>query len=252
MKKSDYHEKLHALQVELVKLQRHFIRCDQQIVILLEGRDSAGKDGTIKRIVRHLSPRETRIVALGKPSDRDLGSWYFQRFAQHLPAAGEFVLFNRSWYNRAGVEPVMGFCTEEQHAEFLETVQVFEQMLVRSGIRLFKYYLDISKAEQKRRLQDRREDVLKQWKSSPVDAAAVGKWKQYSRARDEMLIRTHHAVAPWTIVSADDKRAARVALISDLLVRLDYDDKDKDALRPDPETVFRFEAAQLESGMIAR
>jgi len=251
MKKSEYHEKLYALRVELVKLQRHFIRCDEQIVILLEGRDSAGKDGTIKRIVRHLSPRETRVVALGKPSDRDLGSWYFQRYAEHLPAAGEFVLFNRSWYNRAGVETVMGFCTDKQHEEFLQTVPIFEQMLVRSGMRLFKYYLDISKDEQKSRLQDRNDDVLKQWKSSPIDAAAVGKWKQYSRARDEMLIRTHHAVAPWTVVSADDKRSARIALISDLLVRLDYNDKDKEVLRPDPEIVFRFEIAQLENGMIA-
>ena len=251
MKKSEYHEKLYALRVELVKLQRHFIRCDEQIVILLEGRDSAGKDGTIKRIVRHLSPRETRVVALGKPSDRDLGSWYLQRYAEHLPAAGEFVLFNRSWYNRAGVETVMGFCTDKQHEEFLQTVPIFEQMLVRSGMRLFKYYLDISKDEQKSRLQDRNDDVLKQWKSSPIDAAAVGKWKQYSRARDEMLIRTHHAVAPWTVVSADDKRSARIALISDLLVRLDYNDKDKEVLRPDPEIVFRFEIAQLENGMIA-
>lgn len=247
-----YRRTLHAHQVELVKLQRHFIRCQDKILVLLEGRDAAGKDGVIKRIVRHLSPRETRVVALGRPSDRDRGSWYFQRYAAQLPAAGEFVLFNRSWYNRAGVERVMGFCSEDEHREFIETVAEFEQMLVRSGIRLLKYYLDISKSEQKRRLAARRDDVLKQWKTSPIDETAVQKWKQYSAARDEMFVRTHHAVAPWTIVRADDKRAARLALIGDLLLRLDYCDKDERVLRPDPSVVFRFEAAQLENGMIAR
>lgn len=252
LERDEYRRTLRDLQVELVKLQRHFIRCDDKILVLLEGRDAAGKDGVIKRIVRHLSPRETRVVALGKPSDRDRGSWYFQRYAAHLPAAGEFVLFNRSWYNRAGVERVMGFCTEDEHREFVETVGEFEQMLVRSGIRLVKYYLDISKGEQKRRLAARRDDVLKQWKTSPIDETAVRKWKEYSRARDEMLVRTHHAVAPWTIVRADDKRAARVALIGDLLLRLDYCDKDPRVLRPDPAIVFRFEAAQLENGMIGR
>lgn len=153
----EYKAALHALQVELVKLQRHFIRCDDRILVLLEGRDTAGKDGVIKRIVQHLSPRETRVVALGRPSDRERSAWYFQRYVPHLPAAQEFVLFNRSWYNRAGVERVMGFCTEAEYEEFMETVADFEHMLVRSGIKLLKYYLDISKAEQKRRLKARRE-----------------------------------------------------------------------------------------------
>ena len=249
--RDEYRRTLRDLQVELVKLQRHFIRCQDKILVLLEGRDAAGKDGVIKRVVRHLSPRETRVVALGKPSERDRGSWYFQRYAAHLPASGEFVLFNRSWYNRAGVERVMGFCSDDEYREFVETVTEFEQMLVRSGIRLVKYYLDISKGEQKRRLAARRDDVLKQWKASPIDDTALRHWKQYGRARDEMLVRTHHAAAPWTIVRADDKRAARIALIGDLLLRLDYCDKDERVLRPDPAVVFRFEAAQLENGMIA-
>ncbi len=164
-----YEGNLHLLQIELVKLQKHFICCNDRILVIFEGRDASGKDGTIKRIVEHLSPRETRVVALGKPSDRDLGSWYFQRYVAELPATGEFTLFNRSWYNRAGVEHVMGFCTDEEHEEFLSTAPEFEGMLVRSGIRLIKYYLDITKDEQKRRIESRRRDPLKQWKVSPID-----------------------------------------------------------------------------------
>jgi polyphosphate kinase 2 len=247
-----YKTTLHALQVELVKLQRHFIKCEDKILVLLEGRDAAGKDGLIKRIVKHLSPRETRVVALGKPSDRDAGAWYFQRYVPHLPTAGEFVLFNRSWYNRAGVERVMGFCTEDQYHEFLDTVGSFEHMLVRSGIKLLKYYLDISKHEQKQRLADRREDVLKQWKVSPIDERAVELWDAYSRARDEMLARTHDPIAPWTVVRADDKRAARIAMIKDLLSRLHYHGKDESLLRPDPMIALRFDIAYLENGVVAR
>src|SRR5574340_759422 len=168
---NEYNNALHRLQIELVKLQKHIIAHGERILVIFEGRDAGGKDGTIKRIVEHLSPRETRVAALGKPSDREASAWYFQRYVPYLPVAEEMVLFNRSWYNRAGVERVMGFCSEKEHEEFLETVTTFEQMLIRSGITLIKYYLDISKHEQEKRLEDRRKDPLKQWKTSPIDAA---------------------------------------------------------------------------------
>jgi polyphosphate kinase 2 len=222
----NYESQLRLLQIELVKLQRHFIKGGERILLLIEGRDGAGKDGTIKRIVEHLSPRETRVVALGKPSDREGGQWYFQRYVQHLPSRGEFVLFNRSWYNRAGVEPVMGFCTPEEYEVFMNTVTIFEELLVGSGIRLFKYYLDISREEQIIRLKDRENDPLKQWKVSPIDEMAVRKWKAYSHARDAMLRRTHHLSAPWTIVHSNDKKQARLNLLRHLLSHLHYPDKD--------------------------
>jgi len=250
--KRSYRKTLRTLQIELVKLQKHFIDCDDKILVLLEGRDADCKDGVVKRIVQHLSPRETRVVALGKPSDRDGGSWYFQRYVGHLPAAQEFVLFNRSWYNRAGVERVMGFCTDAQYEEFMETVVGFEHMLVKSGIKLLKYYLDISREEQKRRLKDRRKSPLKQWKISPIDAEAVARWSDYSRARNEMLARTHNVLTPWTIVRADDKRAARLNLIKNLLARLHYADKDDAVLTSDPAVVFQYDEACARNGMIAR
>jgi polyphosphate kinase 2 len=246
-----YKTTLHTLQVELVKLQRHFIACDDKILVLLEGRDAAGKDGTVKRVVQHLSPRETRVVALGAPSDRDRSAWYFQRFVPLLPAAREFVLFNRSWYNRAGVERVMGFCSEEEHEEFMQTVLEFEHMLVRSGIKLLKYYLDISRAEQKKRLHARRRDPLKQWKVSPIDEKALKRWDAYSRARNAMLARTHNPVTPWTIVRADDKRVARLNLMKDLLTRLHYGEKDEAALVVNPAVVFQYDQAYVENGAIA-
>jgi polyphosphate kinase 2 len=251
MSKDGYQRKLHALQIELVKLQRHMIEHDYKILVLLEGRDAAGKDGVIKRIVEHLSPRETRVVALSKPTDRERSGWYFQRYAPHLPAADEFVLFNRSWYNRAGVERVMGFCTDAEYEEFMATVLDFERMLVGSGIRLIKYYLDISKAEQKKRLAERRKDPLTQWKISPLDAQATKKWKAYSEARDEMLKRTHNPLTPWTIVRADDKKLARLNLIRDLLSRLPYDDKQSRLLKADTAIVFPFDGARLEDGTMA-
>ena len=247
-----YKDSLHKLQVELVKLQRHFIKCNDKILIILEGRDASGKDGTIKRIVEHLSPRETRVVALGKPSDRDRSSWYFQRYTPYLPAAQELVLFNRSWYNRAGVERVMGFCTEDEHEEFMGSVANFESMLVRSGVKFFKYYLDISKAEQTRRLKDRKSDPLKQWKISPIDDQAIKHWKGYSLARNEMLARTHNPVAPWTLVRADDKQLARLNIIKDLLGRLHYANKDKRLIQPDPQIVFPYDVANLENGQLAK
>ncbi|MHB1670153.1 polyphosphate kinase 2 [Thiomonas sp.] len=249
-KKADK-DSLHKLQIELVKLQRHFIQCDDKILIIFEGRDAAGKDGTIKRIVEHLSPRETRVVALGKPSDRDRTSWYFQRYVPYLPAAQERVLFNRSWYNRAGVERVMGFCTEAEHQEFMGSVSDFEHMLMRSGIKLLKYYLDISKPEQKQRLNECKRDPLTQWKVSTLDNLALKKWKQYSLARDEMLAHTHNAIAPWTIVCADDKQLARLDIIKNLLSRLHYADKDERLILPDPDVVFMYDETYLKNGMIA-
>jgi polyphosphate kinase 2 len=251
LSREDYESRLYALQIELVKLQRHFIECGDRILILLEGRDAAGKDGTIKRIVEHLSPRETRVVALGKPSDRERSGWYFQRYVPHLPVAEELVLFNRSRYNRAGVERVMGFCTPEEHEEFMQSVPRFEAMLVGSGIKLLKYYLDVSKDEQVRRLRERRRDPLTQWKSSPIDAVAVKHWKAYSRARDEMLMRTHDAVAPWRVVRADVKRVARLNLIRDILSRLHYAGKNQKLVRPDTDVVFEFSPECIASGRLA-
>jgi len=250
--KGGYKDILGRLQVELVKLQRHFIKCNDKILIILEGRDAAGKDGTIKRVVQHLSPRETRVVALGMPSDRDRSSWYFQRYVPHLPAAQELVLFNRSWYNRAGVETVMGFCTKAEHEEFMSSVSNFEAMLVRSGVHLIKYYLDISKDEQKRRLKARKKDPLKQWKSSPIDDEAIKHWKDYSRARNEMLARSHSKAAPWTVVRADDKRLARLNVIKDLLGRLHYTGKDQRLIRPDPQIVFSYNVSNVDDGQLAK
>jgi polyphosphate kinase 2 len=238
--REDYEAQLHLLQVELVKLQRHTIHHGDRILLILEGRDAAGKDGSIKRIVEHLSPRETRVVALGKPSDRERGDWYFKRYVACLPQAEEFVLFNRSWYNRAGVERVMHFCTKAECEEFLRSVPTFEKMLVDSGVKLLKYYLDIGRDEQARRLADRKRDPLKQWKLSPIDAAAVTQWKPYSRARDTMLLRTHSDAAPWSIVCANDKRLARLNLIRDVLSRLDYGGKKGKSIEPDRRVVFAF------------
>ncbi len=246
-----YKAQLHLLQIELVKLQRHFIRCKDSILVLLEGRDASGKDGSIKRIVEHLSPRDTRVVALGKPSDRELRAWYFERYVAQLPVDEELVLFNRSWYNRAGVEHVMGFCSKAEHEEFMNSVPKFEEMLVNSGITLLKYYLDISKDEQSRRLASRHRDPLKQWKISPVDAVAVKHWKDYSAARDAMLMRTHTAIAPWRIVHTDDKRSARLNLMRDILSRLHYDGKKTKLVQPDPEVAYEFTPDCIKSARLA-
>ena len=247
----EYEHDLHLLQIELVKLQKQLIAHGDRILVIFEGRDGGGKDGTIKRIVEHLSPRETRVVALGKPSDRDRTAWYFQRYAPYLPAAQEMVLFNRSWYNRAGVERVMGFCTDDEYREFMETVPAFEQMLARSGITLIKYYLDISKAEQKARLEARRKDPLKQWKLSPIDAAAQKHWRDYSACRNEMFARTHTASAPWTVVRADDKKLARLNVIRNLLGRVDYAGKERGLALANPDIVFTYADGYIENGMIA-
>ena len=247
-----YKAELHELQVEFVKLQRHFIRQGDRILVLLEGRDSAGKDGSIKRIVAHLSPRDTRVVALGKPTDGDLRSWYFERYVGQLPKAEELVLFNRSWYNRAGVERVMGFCSKRQLEEFMQAAPRFERMLVDSGIKLLKYYLDISKDEQKSRLADRKIDPLKQWKSSPIDDVAVKRWDAYTKARDAMLLATHTAAAPWHIVRTDIKHQARLNLMRDILSRLNYAGRNKKITPPDRDIVFEFTPECLGDHRLAR
>jgi polyphosphate kinase 2 len=252
MKNKEYRRELLKLQIELVKLQRHIIAEDDRILVIFEGRDAAGKDGTIKHITEHMSPRETRVVALGPPSDREENQWYFERYVRYLPCAGEMVLFNRSWYNRAGVERVMGFCSKAQTREFLEVTPGFEAMLVRSGIRIFKYYLDISSREQKKRLKARARDPLKQWKLSPVDAKAMKFWDDYSEARNHMLTRTHTEAAPWTIVRADDKELARLNVIRDLLRRLDYKGRDKRLVRPDRDIVCEFDSSLIDTGVLAR
>jgi len=235
-----YKSELRHLQIALVRAHRHIIAHGRRVLVIFEGRDGSGKDGSIKRITEHLSPRETRVVALGKPSDREVGQWYFQRYAAHLPSAGEFVLFNRSWYNRAGVEPVMGFCSPAETSAFLREVVPFEHMLEQAGIRLIKYYLDITREEQRRRLNARARDPLTQWKSSPVDAVALERWDDYSKARDRMLRRTHARHAPWIIVKADDKKLARINLVRDLVRRMDHDGLSHDIRPADEKIVFDY------------
>ena len=239
--KKDYKSTLEALQIQLVKLQRHVIADGLRMLVVLEGRDSAGKDGVIKRVVGHLSPRDTRVVALGIPSDREKRSWYFQRYVEEFPAGGEIALFNRSWYNRAGVEKVMGFATEDEQRVFMETVPDFERIVVHGGVSLIKYYLDISCEEQAKRLSERLDDPLKQWKISPVDAKAQDLWDDYSTARDTMLISTHRPAAPWSIVQSDDKRTARINLIRDLLSRFDYEGRDDGLIAADRDVVFSYD-----------
>ncbi|HEY1614012.1 MAG TPA: polyphosphate kinase 2 [Rhizomicrobium sp.] len=233
-----YKRTLYDLQVELVKLQRTLIAKEQRVLVIVEGRDAAGKDGTIKRLTEHMSPRETRVHAPGKPSSREETEWYFQRFVPFLPAAEEFVVFNRSWYNRAGVEPVMGFCTKRDVELFFQSVVPFEAMLVRDGIALRKYYLDVSRHEQKDRLKARAADPLKQWKLSPVDARAAAKWDAYSKARDEMFRRSSHPQAPWRVVISDTKKIARLELIRDLLASFAYEGQSRRLTRTDPSIVF--------------
>ena len=237
---SNYDQELRLLQIELVKLQKSLIVNGDQILVVLEGRDTAGKDGTIKAITEHLSPRETRVVALGKPSDVELDQWYFQRYIAQLPKKGEFVLFNRSWYNRAGVEMVMGFCSKAQYATFVSTVNSLESILIQSGITVLKYYLDISKKEQKLRLESRENDPLKQWKISPIDQQAQKKWNAYSTYRNAMLLKTSTVEAPWTIVRANNKKQAHLNLIRDLLSRIHYTGKDKKIVVPDQGIAFRW------------
>ena len=220
----DYEKELARLQVELVKMQYWAKHTGARIVILFEGRDAAGKGGTIKRITEPLNPRGCRVVALGTPSDREKTEWYFQRYVPHLPAAGEIVCFDRSWYNRAGVERVMGFCTDEQYQEFMETCPEFERMLVKSGIVLLKYWFSVSDEEQERRFQSRTTDPARRWKLSPMDLESRDRWVEYSQAKDVMFAHTNIPEAPWFTVEADDKKRARLNCISHFLSKIPYVD----------------------------
>ena len=231
-------EILRELYIELVKLQKEIISSELKLLVILEGRDAAGKDGTIKKIIKHLSPRDTKVVALNKPSNRQEGEWYFQRYTKHLPVSGEFVLFNRSWYNRAGVEKVMGFCTENEYKSFFKEVELFETGLVEGGFIILKYYLEISKKEQKKRLLSRKTDPLKQWKISSIDMKAQEKWKEYSVARNEMLLRTNFKSAAWFVVNAEQKENTHIALITHLLNQVKYHNKDHKVLTNDLGLVF--------------
>lgn len=225
----EYEKELEKLQVELVKMQGWIKEKGLKVVVLFEGRDAAGKGGTIKRITEKLNPRIVRIVALSTPTEREKSQWYFQRYVQHLPAAGEMVLFDRSWYNRAGVERVMGFCTEEEVREFFRSVPEFENMLIRSGIILVKYWFSVSNEEQERRFQARINDITRRWKLSPMDLASRTKWVEYSKAKDEMFRYTDTKLSPWYVVNSDNKELARLSCISHLLTKVPYED-----LTPEP------------------
>ena len=231
-----YEGELRLLQIELLKLQRWVRDEGKRIVIVFEGRDAAGKGGTIKRFMEHLNPRHARTVALSKPTETECGQWYFQRYITHLPTAGDMVLFDRSWYNRAGVERVMGFCTAGQVDKFMAEAPEFEASLVRDGIRLFKFWLTLGHAMQLKRFHARRHDPLKSWKLSPIDIASLSKWDEYTAAREEMFERTHTQTAPWTVIRSNDKRRARLNAIRHVLASIDYGEKDKNIVaKPDPK-----------------
>ncbi|MEA1955992.1 MAG: polyphosphate kinase 2 [Campylobacterota bacterium] len=223
----EYEDDLRKLQIELLKMQNHVKETGQKVLMIFEGRDAAGKGGTIKRITEHLNPRGARVVALNKPSDTEKTQWYFQRYVQHLPSAGEIVLFDRSWYNRGGVEPVMGFCSQAEHKEFLHEVPEFEKMLINSDIKMFKFYFSVSKEEQERRFDKRRKDPLKQYKLSPVDEQSQGLWDKYTITKYSMLLASHTDHAPWTIIRSDNKKKARINCIKHILNATDYPNKIK-------------------------
>ncbi len=234
----DYERELHDLQIELMKMQSQVRADGMRVVLLFEGRDAAGKGGTIKRFTEHMNPRGARVVALEKPSDKERAQWFFQRYVAHLPADGEIVFFDRSWYNRAMVEPVMGFCTDEENKRFLKDVPMFEQMLVKNGIKLFKFYFSVSKKEQLRRFKSRHGDLLKHYKISPVDEKAQELWDQYTVKKFQMLSETNRTIAPWTIVRSDIKKLARLNCIKYVLAEIDYKDKVPiDSLAVDPDII---------------
>jgi polyphosphate kinase 2 len=235
LSQNKYERQKEKLQIELLKVQNWVRNSGQRIVILFEGRDAAGKGGAIKRFTEHLNPRHARVVALEKPTERERGEWYFQRYINNLPTQGELVLFDRSWYNRTGVERVMGFCTEEEYLEFLIQAPQLERMLVNSGIRLFKYWFSVSREEQLRRFHARKSDPLKQWKLSHVDLASLDKWDEYTVAKEATFFHTDTADAPWTVIKSDDKKRARINCLRHFLHALPYDDKDEQVARaPDP------------------
>jgi polyphosphate kinase len=236
----EYERLKRRLQIELLKLQNYARRTGARHVIVFEGRDAAGKGGTIQRFMEHLNPRSARVVALEKPSEREQTQWYFQRYITHLPAAGEMVLFDRSWYNRAGVEKVMGFCTPEQHAEFLQQAPLFEEMVVNNGIHLTKFWFSVSPAEQRTRFAIRLVDPVRQWKFSPMDMESVNRWDNYTEAKEEMFCATDTDIAPWIVVKSNDKKRARINAMRHLLAKFDYDDKDHEVVgEPDPLIVGR-------------
>jgi polyphosphate kinase 2 len=248
----EYEDELRMLQIELLKMQNHVKKNGLKVLMIFEGRDAAGKGGTIKRVIEHLNPRGARVVALDKPSDKEKTQWYFQRYVQHLPSAGEIVLFDRSWYNRAGVERVMNFCTQEEHSEFLHEVPELEKMLDNSGIKIFKFYFSLSKDEQNKRFQKRKTDPLKQFKLSDVDQKSQELWDDYSMTKYSMLLASHTDHAPWTIVRSDDKKMARINTIKHILLNMDYDEKVKTKkLKTDEKIVIpaNIEIANMQNNM---
>ena len=235
VRRKEYEAVKLELQIELLKVQQWVQETGEKIIIVFEGRDAAGKGGTIKRFMEHINPRQARVVALEKPTDKERGQWYFQRYVENFPTSGEMVLFDRSWYNRAGVERVMGFCTDDQYHEHMAQIPDFERMLINSGNRMFKFWFSVSRDEQVRRFQSRRIDPLKQWKLSPVDVQSLDKWDDYSHAKDAMFFHTDTPLAPWTVVRSDDKKRARINCIRYFLHSLPYPNKDRDvACAPDP------------------
>lgn len=236
--RGEYEAEKAALQVELLKAQHWVQETGQKIVMLFEGRDAAGKGGTIKRFTEHLNPRAARVVALNKPTNDERGQWYFQRYVKHLPTSGEIVLYDRSWYNRAGVERVMGFCEPNEYLEFIRQTPEFERMLTRSGVRLFKYWFSVTQDEQAARFAARETDPLKRWKLSPIDRASIDRWDDYTEAKEAMFFYTDTADAPWTVIRSNDKKRARLNCMRHFLSQLDYPDKDVEIAAPvDPNIV---------------
>ena len=233
--RKEYEEEKALLQVELLKVQHWVEQTGEKIVMIFEGRDAAGKGGTIKRFMEHLNPRTARVVALNKPTDNERGEWFFQRYIKHLPTSGEVVLYDRSWYNRAGVERVMDFCQPNEYLEFMRQTPEFERMLTRSGLRLYKYWFSVTREEQRKRFESRETDPLKQWKLSPIDRASLDKWDDYTEAKEAMFFYTHTADAPWTVIRSNDKKRARLNCMKHFLSGLDYPDRDNSvASLPDP------------------
>ncbi len=235
MSRKTYEAQKRLLQIELLKLQKWFKASGERLMILFEGRDAAGKGGTIKRFMEHLNPRGARVVALDKPSEREKGQWYFQRYIEHFPSSGEMVFFDRSWYNRAGVERVMGFCTPSEYNQFLHQAPELEKMIVEEGIHFMKFWFSVSRKEQLRRFEQRKKDPLKQWKLSPMDLASLDRWDDYTRAKEDMFFYTNTKHAPWTVIKSDDKKRARLAAMRHVLNHFDYEGKDSKVVgQPDP------------------
>jgi polyphosphate kinase 2 len=248
MKGKDYLEEIELLQIELVKMQAWVKQVGERIVMLFEGRDAAGKGGTIQRFTENLNPRGARVVALAKPSDTERGQWYFQRYIENLPTKGEIIFFDRSWYNRSGVEHVMGFCSPREYLEFMRQAPEFERMMVRSGIRLFKFWFSVSREEQLRRFLGRAQDPLKQWKLSPMDVESLGRWDSYTKAKEAMFFYTDTADAPWTVVRSDDKNRARLHAMRHVLHSIPYTGKDIDVVKPPDRLVVGSAEAIYEHG----